>query len=235
MLKKINFDEVKNIVILSAILLIAFVFIHNELGSSLFDSSSYNSYDLQAQAWLNGKIHLDKDYPWLELAIYNGRYYVSFPPLPSVVVLPFVMMFGLNAPDNFIIFLIILANCIVAYKLLRKCGSNVFISILLSCGLVLGSNMFSMAVNGGVWFIAQALNMLLCTMAIYFIISERRAFAYTALALAVRMQTIFCNIYCSFIYLLLYKRKKTTNKRICTHKYITTYSSFAYCYNFYGI
>ena len=187
MLKKINFEELKNIIVLSLLIFLLYIFIHSQLGTSLFAPSPYNSYDLQAQAWLNGSVHLDKDYPWLELAIYKGDYYVSFPPLPSVLVLPFVAIFGLNAPDNFIIFLVVLANCIVAYKILRKCKANVFVSILLACGLVFGSNMFSMSVNGGVWFIAQALNMLLLTLAVYFFILDKRAMLYTCLALAVRL------------------------------------------------
>ena len=53
------------------------------------EENPYRSYALQACAWLNGRLDLEKDYPWLELAIYEGKYYVSFPPFPSLVLLPF--------------------------------------------------------------------------------------------------------------------------------------------------
>ena len=39
----------------------------------------YKSYSLQAMAWLNGRLDLGQDYPWLELAVFQERYYVSFP------------------------------------------------------------------------------------------------------------------------------------------------------------
>ena len=37
----------------------------------------YSSYVLQACSWLEGRLDLGQDYPWLELAIYEGKYYVS--------------------------------------------------------------------------------------------------------------------------------------------------------------
>ena len=52
----------------------------------------YRSYALQTQSWLEGRLDLGQDYPWLELAIYEDRYYVSFPPFPSYVMLPFLLM-----------------------------------------------------------------------------------------------------------------------------------------------
>ena len=38
----------------------------------------YNSYALQADSWRQGRLDLGQDYPYLELAVYNGKYYVSF-------------------------------------------------------------------------------------------------------------------------------------------------------------
>lgn len=58
------------------------------------EENPYRSYALQACAWLNGRLDLGKDYPWLELAIYEGKYYVSFPPFPSLVLLPFAAVWG---------------------------------------------------------------------------------------------------------------------------------------------
>ena len=49
------------------------------------EENPYRSYALQACAWLDGRLDLGKDYPWLELAIYEGKYYVSFPPFPSEI------------------------------------------------------------------------------------------------------------------------------------------------------
>ena len=65
-------------------------------------ANDYNTYALQADAWLHGRLDLGQDYPWLELAIYDGKYYASFPPFPSYVLLPFAACFGKSTPDHWI-------------------------------------------------------------------------------------------------------------------------------------
>ncbi len=50
-----------------------------------FLTSVYDSYTRQAQVWWQGRADLSENIPWLELAEYNGRIFVSFPPFPSVV------------------------------------------------------------------------------------------------------------------------------------------------------
>ena len=60
-------------------------------GSWFTNKNGYPSFALQANAWLQGRLDLGQDYPWLELAIYEGKYFVSFPPFPSYVLLPFAV------------------------------------------------------------------------------------------------------------------------------------------------
>lgn len=75
-----------------------------------WQSNPYNSYALQTDSWLKGRLDLGQDYPWLELAIYQGKYFVSFPPFPSYVLIPFVMIFGTNTPDHLIALLVTIAG-----------------------------------------------------------------------------------------------------------------------------
>lgn len=68
---------------LCTLLVLFLIFAAMSLISGVDPSSyPYNSYLLQAQAWLRGETALDQNYEFLELAVYNGRYYVSFPPYP---------------------------------------------------------------------------------------------------------------------------------------------------------
>ena len=39
----------------------------------------YKSYSLQAMAWLNGRLDLGQDYPWLELAVLSGALLCQLP------------------------------------------------------------------------------------------------------------------------------------------------------------
>jgi hypothetical protein len=57
--------------------------------------ASTDPYLPLAAAWLHGRANLDPNvYTWLELALYKGQWFVPFPPTATVVVLPFVAIFG---------------------------------------------------------------------------------------------------------------------------------------------
>src|SRR6266487_2460433 len=59
------------------------------------DQASTDPYIPLANAWLHGTATLDAyHYTWIELALYNGQWFVPFPPTPTVAVLPFVALFG---------------------------------------------------------------------------------------------------------------------------------------------
>ena len=63
----------------------ALVLYHSLAGGTLFAHSWYDSYSIQTENWLAGSLSIQngEQYTWLELAIYNGIYYLSFPPVPS--------------------------------------------------------------------------------------------------------------------------------------------------------
>ena len=182
---KNNLSDIKNIICMVIISLLLLILMHDLCGSSILGQSNWNSYELQAQAWLRGEVCLDKNYSHLELAIFEDNYYVSFPPFPSVVMLPFVLIFGSDVPNNLIMALVCIITVLLVYKILRKCKTSELASAFFAMFFVFGSNMLAMSLNGGVWFVAQAFNMLLCVMAVDFALAEKRSLAYICLGLAV--------------------------------------------------
>ncbi len=82
---------------------LGYVLLHDLFGGTLLASSEWDSYTLQAMAWRQGRMDLGRNYEWLELAVYQGRYYVSFPPLPSVLMLPLTFVFGYETPSNLVV------------------------------------------------------------------------------------------------------------------------------------
>lgn len=105
-------------------MLLCYVLIHDLLGGTLFAHCPWDSYTLQSLAWLEGRMDLDRDYSYLELAIYNGKYYVSFPPVPSVVMLPFAVVFGEQTPNNLIIMLVTMLCAAAAFSIASYSGFN---------------------------------------------------------------------------------------------------------------
>ena len=71
--------------IIPLMIMMLFLLIHSANGTKLLSPSYYNSYTRQAMSWREGYTHLENDVSYLELAVYDGEYYVSFPPAPAAV------------------------------------------------------------------------------------------------------------------------------------------------------
>lgn len=186
---------------LLGLMLLVYVLLHDLFGGTLFAHCPWDSYTLQAMAWRRGALGLGQDYPWLELAIYEGDWFVSFPPLPTIVMLPLTFLFGQSTPNNFVVMLYAMATAGLAYRCLCRAGSQPHSAAFLSLFYVMGSNMMWMSTSGGVWFQAQALNMLLLTACICAAMAGRRSLAYALVALAVGCRPFSA---CAFLPLLAY-------------------------------
>jgi len=133
----------------------------------------YNTYSIQATSWLAGRLDVD-NVPWLELAEFQGRYYVCFAPFPSIVMLPFVLIFGTNTPDHAIALAIALLSLLYAYKLAYKLLGNQNHAVLLSLFLILGTNYLHISLWGAVWYIAQNMAFLLTLVAFYYAMTDNK-------------------------------------------------------------
>ena len=177
----------------------------------------YNSYALQAQSWLEGRLDLGMDYSYLELAIFDGKYFVSFPPFVSYILVPFVMLKGgqPNTPDNMIAIVVFIIGGIYAvklYKLLRKKEKGAVLFTLL---LFLASNALFCGFNGWVWFIAQNFAFTLSLMSIYYAEKGSLGLSLTFLACAVGCRP-FQFVYIPvifFIYLTQWKKLYVEEER----------------------
>ena len=145
------------------IVILTWIGIEMLLNVDIFAHEPHDSYTLQALAWRKGMLSLGQNYPWLELAIFNGDYYVSFPSVPALVMLPLTFLFGENTPNTLITGLYFLGSYFAAYALarrFRKAQDAQFMALFMT----LGCNMLQFSLLGGVWNQAQLLSFLLTTL-----------------------------------------------------------------------
>ena len=155
---------------------------------TLFGSAVYNSYVLQAQRWLTGHLDLGQDYSYLEIAEFGGRYFISFPPIPSVILLPFTAVFGLETPDHLIAAAIGIAGALYALRLSLRMGLEPRAAVLWTLFLTIGSNFLHIGYRADVWYFAQVCAFAFSMMALYYAVcgGVRRAWIpLFCLALAV--------------------------------------------------
>lgn len=157
------------------------------------EENPYRSYALQACAWLDGRLDLGKDYPWLELAIYEGKYYVSFPPFPSLVLLPFAAVWGMNTPDHWISLGFSIIGIIYAIRLYHAITGTYEMAEQYVLFLFLGNGYLFIALQGGwVWYMAQTMCFTFSLMSLFYAANKHigRAFAFLACAFGCRPMVV---------------------------------------------
>lgn len=173
--------------LLLLLIALGYLFIHDIAGGTLLTHDPFDSYTLQAMAWLRGDVYLaDGDqFSWLELAVYHGRYFVSFPPVPTLPMIPMVLIFGADTPNNLIVGLYAMIAVAGAYRACRAAGLDTRYSSFWALFAVLACNMLEISTNGGVWLQAQTLNMALMMWGVVCILHGRRIAGMILFALAV--------------------------------------------------
>ena len=207
-LKTKNTDYI-NILVLCLCVTAVFFVIWTFTGQWPWKSQPYNSYILQAQSWLEGRLDLGRDYPYLELAIFNNKYYVSFPPFPSYVMLPFVLI-GWNSCDSKIAFAVSLLGAVYAFKILKHFDIESKTAIFFTLLLTVGSNWLMTAQNAWVWFIAQNMAFTLSLMAIYYALKNKIGLSLAFWACAVGCRP-FQILYLPALLYLIYNAHKAVN------------------------
>jgi len=131
-------------------------------GSLLAAQSQAPHFVWQADAFLHGQLHLTARPPNLNDWVFErGRWYVSFPPLPAVLMMPFVALRGLSFNDVAFTLPFAAANVALLYRLLRRIqqvegGSrSEWDHAVFALVFGFGTLAWSCSIRGEVWFTAE--------------------------------------------------------------------------------
>jgi hypothetical protein len=167
-----------------------YLFLASGLGLNLLEHSAFDSYTLAAMRWREGHIALGQDYPWLELAIFEGDYYVSFPPFPTLPMWLLTFFFGGDTPSMLVNFVWFLLSTATVFKTARALEKGPEEAAAWAVGVTCGCNLLEVSLYGGVWNMAQGLSFFLTLLCAYGMTVMRgrkiwRAIAPVAIACAV--------------------------------------------------
>jgi hypothetical protein len=128
----------------------------------------YNNFVRLADAFLNGRLNLDGNLPTLEFARFNGRYYVVPPPMPALIIMPIVAVFGLDTNQTLLSVLIASLNASLIYLVATAITKNRRIQLWGTAMFVFGTIHWWVAVNGSVWMFSHTTSVTFLLLAIYF-------------------------------------------------------------------
>jgi hypothetical protein len=133
-------------------------------GQRLLEPSAAPHFVYQAEAWLQGQLHLAQPPPNLnDWARVGARWYVSFPPGPALLMLPGVALLGLDFPDVAFTVLFAAINVVLLFRVLerlrreRESRRARAENAALACLFAFGTVNFYCSVRGEVWFTAEVL------------------------------------------------------------------------------
>jgi hypothetical protein len=200
----LHLDKPFNAFIFAFILYFAF----STLAGSPFRVRVYAYFNYLADAFLHGQLNLRLIPSSIhDLSFYNGNYYLYWPPMPAVVLMPFVALFGVGFSDVFFSVVVASGNVAVVAALLHEVDRAGLFRLdenyrtLLVLFFALGTVHITLAPFGNVWFTAQLLGFLFVGLAYLSAIKLKGAVSFLAVgtfmtfAMLTRNHLVFTGIW----------------------------------------
>jgi hypothetical protein len=168
----------------------------------------YNNFVLLAQAFLHGHAWIDWPGAYIDALPYAGQHYVIEAPLPALLLMPFVAIFG---SANQTMLSIVLAGVAIgaAWELGERFGLRTPINAWICGFLLAGTDLLWCAMLGDVWFIAHVSAVCFTMLALVELAGKRRGWV-VALWAACAVESRFSLIAALpvYAYLLLGDRER---------------------------
>jgi hypothetical protein len=119
-------------------------------------SSPYNNYVLLADALLHGHLWIDWPGEYIDAALSpDGHRYVIEYPIPAVLMMPLVALFGKTANQTFVACVLAGVACAAAWRTARNLGASERAAGWLTLFMLAGTDLLWCAMLGDVWFMAH--------------------------------------------------------------------------------
>jgi hypothetical protein len=174
----------------------------------LRETAGTNSYALLADAWLNGRLDTQGACFDGDCAVFEGRTYVIFPPMPAVLISPFVAIFG--SDFQFFMPLSLLAFAAIGlmwWRIADQESASADLTRLITLTVLFATPLFFVMLRGDrIWFFAQLWGFLFASASLYFALVRKDpllAGLCLGAAFLSRQMTI---LYAPLLYLLLLEK-----------------------------
>ncbi|MBV9333508.1 MAG: hypothetical protein JO146_05840 [Candidatus Eremiobacteraeota bacterium] len=180
---------------------------------SHFRATPYNNFVLLAQALLHGRTWIDWPGAYIDALQYQGRYYVIEAPLPAILLMPFVAIFGTQTNQTVLAMVLCAVAIGAAWELGERFGLRPATNAWICAFLLAGTDLLWCATFGDVWFIAHVSAVCFTMLALVELAGKRRGWL-VALFAACAFESRFSMIAAIPIYAYLVLRQPGGRKAI---------------------
>ncbi len=164
--------------------------------SSRGEGAGWNHFVVLADAFLHG--HLFVANILTELAPWGGHYFVVYPPMPAILLLPFVAVFGSTFYQPTLSILLGAVNVALAYKVLMKLFKDQKLVYWISILYAFGTIQWYHAEVGSSWYVAHIVALFFLWLSLLEIVTKQRLFLiglFIGAAYLARLPTILALIF----------------------------------------
>ncbi|OGH21355.1 MAG: hypothetical protein A2958_00960 [Candidatus Levybacteria bacterium RIFCSPLOWO2_01_FULL_38_13] len=109
-----------------------------------------------AYAFINHRLYLTEHPSWLsELIPIGGGYFVVYPPMPAVLLVPFVIFLGAGISQTIFSILIGSINPVILYSLLTRIKITTKTALIATVFFAFGTNYWFLSSIGSAWYLAH--------------------------------------------------------------------------------
>jgi len=135
----------------------------------------YHYFVPLAEAFLHGRLYLVENITWLnELIPMDGKFFVIYPPMPAILLLPQVAISGIEANQTLASVFWGSINVSLVYFLIRRLSTNIRLPIWIAVLFGFGTIHWYLASIGKAWFFAHITAFFFLTLAVYETFGKRR-------------------------------------------------------------
>ncbi len=151
---------------------------------------------------MHGRVWIDWPGSYIDALQYNGRYYIIEAPLPAILLLPLVALFGAQANQTLLAAVLGAVAVGAAWELGERFGLSRTSNLWICAFLLAGTDLLWCAMFGDVWFLAHVSAVCFTLLALVELAGRRRGWL-VALFAACAVESRFSMIGAIPIYLYL--------------------------------
>lgn len=141
---------------------------------SIAGDTVFNHYRRLASAFLEGRVDLASPPPHIELTRIGDRYYVIPPPLPALLMVPYVAVAGIRASQALFAAcaggLAAMLALFISARMTERPGDRIWLAVFFAFGTI----MWYLAAVGSVWYVAHVMGALALNLAMFETLGQKR-------------------------------------------------------------
>ncbi|MCA9810299.1 MAG: hypothetical protein KC473_08170 [Candidatus Dadabacteria bacterium] len=136
-------------------------------------TNPFNYFEYLADAILHGRLNIEgAPFYFEELVKSGGKSYLIYPPMPAVLLLPFVAIGGISTNQLFLSFLLGGLNISLVYLTFRRLTDDSELPVWMAVLLGFGTIHWYTASIGSAWYLAQIASFFFLMLAVYFAVAR---------------------------------------------------------------